>query len=353
MIRQYNIGTLPALGRRQIHRLGIPTGPAANAKGTTLFDILSVAPIIALTNTTRPGGLPPSASLHPQPDTHPVNEPNDGSAGPAPSAVTWRRAAPVRVPIRSRLPPRRWTSAPAILLGVFLLLNIVGGLLLVLPAAAADGQSAGFQVAFFTAISASTVTGLTQVDTQTFWSTSGQIILFVLMLIGGPRVHDRRHRVGILRPAHHSNRGGGISRHRWLRPHLQRRQGRAQHCSGLHAGLLHRRGADFLPDADDARHVAGPGRLAIACSCRYRLSTTPASPSCPTPPAATTWTLLGAYPVSRRSHHAHDHPWRAGLAADGGPAQKLAARIRPPAAQPGCICSTSPDSPWTPSWSSS
>ena len=114
-----------------------------------------------------------------------MNEPNDGSAGPAPSAVTWRRAAPVRVPIRSRLPPRRWTSAPAILLGVFLLLNIVGGLLLVLPAAAADGQSAGFQVAFFTAISASTVTGLTQVDTQTFWSTSGQIILFVLMLIGG------------------------------------------------------------------------------------------------------------------------------------------------------------------------
>ena len=114
-----------------------------------------------------------------------MNEPNDDDAGPAISRVGWRRAPPVRIPIRTRVPPRRWTSAPAILLGIFLLLNIVGGLLLILPFATADGDSAGPKVAFFTAISAATVTGLTQVDTQTFWSPLGQVVLFVLMLIGG------------------------------------------------------------------------------------------------------------------------------------------------------------------------
>lgn len=83
------------------------------------------------------------------------------------------------------MPPRRWSSAPAILLGVFLLLNIAGGALLFLPFAAADGEGATLRVAFFTAISASTVTGLTVVDTQTFWSTFGQVVIFVLMLVGG------------------------------------------------------------------------------------------------------------------------------------------------------------------------
>ena len=95
-----------------------------------------------------------------------------------------RRAPPLRVPIRRRVPPRRWTSAPAILLGIFLLLNVAGGVLLCLPWAAA-GDRANLQEAFFTAISASTVTGLTQVDTQTFWSPFGQVVLFFLMLVGG------------------------------------------------------------------------------------------------------------------------------------------------------------------------
>ena len=89
------------------------------------------------------------------------------------------------MPIRRRIPRRRWSSAPAVLLGIFLLLNIAGGVLLYLPFAAADGEGASLRVAFFTAISAATVTGLTQVDTQTFWSLFGQIVLFFLMLLGG------------------------------------------------------------------------------------------------------------------------------------------------------------------------
>ena len=96
-----------------------------------------------------------------------------------------RRAEPVRVSVRRRIPPRRWSSAPAILLGIFLTLNVAGGGLLYLPFAVADGQGASLQVAFFTAISASTVTGLTLVDTQTFWSLFGQVVIFFLMLMGG------------------------------------------------------------------------------------------------------------------------------------------------------------------------
>ena len=114
-----------------------------------------------------------------------MNAQTDGGAEPATAIARWRRAEPIRVATRRRIPPRRWSSAPAILLGIFLTLNVAGGGLLYLPFAAADGQGASLQVAFFTAISASTVTGLTLVDTQTFWSLFGQVVLFFLMLVGG------------------------------------------------------------------------------------------------------------------------------------------------------------------------
>ncbi len=64
-------------------------------------------------------------------------------------------------------------------------LNVAGGGLLYLPFATADGEGASLQVAFFTAISAATVTGLTLVDTQTYWSVFGQAVVFMLMLVGG------------------------------------------------------------------------------------------------------------------------------------------------------------------------
>ncbi len=113
-----------------------------------------------------------------------MNQHNEGSADSPTAASIGRRPTPLRVPVRRRVPPRRWSSAPAILLGLFLLLNLAGGILLYLPFAAA-GEPASLGVAFFTAISAATVTGLTQVDTQTFWSPFGQAVLFVLMLVGG------------------------------------------------------------------------------------------------------------------------------------------------------------------------
>ena len=88
------------------------------------------------------------------------------------------------MPVRRRVPPRRWSSTPLLLLGFFLLLNIVGGVLLCLPISAADGTSTELRVGFFTAISASTVTGLVLVDTPTYWSFIGQVVIFLLMLIG-------------------------------------------------------------------------------------------------------------------------------------------------------------------------
>ena len=105
----------------------------------------------------------------------------DGNGG----IIAGGRPAPVRVPVRRRLPRRRWSSMPVFLLGIFLLINVTGGLLLYLPAATVAPGSAGLKVAFFTAISAATVTGLTQVDTQTAWTFYGQAVLFFLMLVGG------------------------------------------------------------------------------------------------------------------------------------------------------------------------
>ena len=83
------------------------------------------------------------------------------------------------------MPPRRRSSTPLLLLGFFLLLNIVGGVLLCLPISAAEGTATELKVGFFTAISASTVTGLVLVDTPTYWSFIGQVVIFLLMLIGG------------------------------------------------------------------------------------------------------------------------------------------------------------------------
>lgn len=57
--------------------------------------------------------------------------------------------------------------------------------LLSLPAATADGHHAPFVDALFTATSAVCITGLTVVDTGTYWSTFGQGVIIVGIWIGG------------------------------------------------------------------------------------------------------------------------------------------------------------------------
>jgi trk system potassium uptake protein TrkH len=83
-----------------------------------------------------------------------------------------------------RVPPKNFGS-PYILLGGFGVLIGVGTLLLLLPFTNNQGGMTPIIVAFFTATSAVTVTGLVLVDTATYWSFSGQLIIMILIFTGG------------------------------------------------------------------------------------------------------------------------------------------------------------------------
>ncbi len=72
-----------------------------------------------------------------------------------------------------------------VILGSFILLILIGGLLLNLPFATVSGKSAGLLTSFFTSVSAVCVTGLVVVDTGTFWSPVGQGIILLLIQLGG------------------------------------------------------------------------------------------------------------------------------------------------------------------------
>ena len=61
----------------------------------------------------------------------------------------------------------------------------VGALLLMLPIASRDGESVPFINALFTSTSASCVTGLVVYDTLTQWSPFGQVVILLLIQIGG------------------------------------------------------------------------------------------------------------------------------------------------------------------------
>ncbi len=64
-------------------------------------------------------------------------------------------------------------------------LAITGTLLLMLPLSRAEHGGAPWNVALFTATSATTVTGLTVVDTGTYWSPFGHVVILALMQVGG------------------------------------------------------------------------------------------------------------------------------------------------------------------------
>ena len=81
--------------------------------------------------------------------------------------------------------PRRLLGISSILIGAFILLISVGAGLLTFPFATTSGESAPVPIAYFTAISAVTVTGHTVVSTPDYWAPFGQAVIFVLMLVGG------------------------------------------------------------------------------------------------------------------------------------------------------------------------
>ena len=79
----------------------------------------------------------------------------------------------------------RFLSAESVLALGFLAIILIGSVLLALPVAASDGQSIGLFNSLFTATSAVCVTGLVAVDTGRAFSLFGQIVLIVLIQVGG------------------------------------------------------------------------------------------------------------------------------------------------------------------------
>lgn len=67
----------------------------------------------------------------------------------------------------------------------FAFIILVGAILLSTPFVTQTGESTGFLKALFTSTSAVCVTGLVVVDTGTHWNMAGQIIILILIQIGG------------------------------------------------------------------------------------------------------------------------------------------------------------------------
>ena len=79
---------------------------------------------------------------------------------------------------------RKITAAKFLVLGYFVVI-MLGALLLCLPISSKDRIWSPFIDALFTATSATCVTGLIVYDTYIYWSTFGQIVIILLIQIGG------------------------------------------------------------------------------------------------------------------------------------------------------------------------
>lgn len=80
---------------------------------------------------------------------------------------------------------KRQIRPERVLAGGFLVVIVIGALLLALPVSSSAGESIGLFQGLFTATSAVCVTGLIVVDTGTAFSVFGQVVLMVLIQLGG------------------------------------------------------------------------------------------------------------------------------------------------------------------------
>lgn len=76
-------------------------------------------------------------------------------------------------------------SATRLIALSFLIVILSGSILLCLPCSSKGGEWTGFADAFFTATSATCVTGLVVFDTFSHWSLFGQLIILLMIQIGG------------------------------------------------------------------------------------------------------------------------------------------------------------------------
>lgn len=80
----------------------------------------------------------------------------------------------------------RWRLHPArTIVVVFAVAALIGTVLLALPLARAGDGSAPLVTAVFTSVSAVSVTGLVVVDTPTYWSGFGEVVIIGLVQLGG------------------------------------------------------------------------------------------------------------------------------------------------------------------------
>lgn len=79
---------------------------------------------------------------------------------------------------------KKLTQTQMIVVG-YILIILTGSILLMLPISSREGMMTSFLESLFTATSAACVTGLVVVDTWTHWSLFGQIIVLILIQVGG------------------------------------------------------------------------------------------------------------------------------------------------------------------------
>lgn len=80
---------------------------------------------------------------------------------------------------------KRKLSAWQFLVLGYLVVILTGGFLLSLPFASREGTWTNYLNALFTSTSATCVTGLVVYDTFTHWSLFGQIVILLLIQVGG------------------------------------------------------------------------------------------------------------------------------------------------------------------------
>lgn len=91
-----------------------------------------------------------------------------------------------RVRLLGRKPRRRPAMQAAMVIALgFAIIILTGAVLLTLPVSARSGKPTDFLDALFTATSATCVTGLVTVGTATHWSGFGQVVILLLIQIGG------------------------------------------------------------------------------------------------------------------------------------------------------------------------
>lgn len=89
-------------------------------------------------------------------------------------------------------------SSPQMIIFGFILVNLMGCLLLMLPSSTVEKVGTSFLDALFTSTSAICVTGLVIHDTASYWSMQGQLIIMVLIQIGGMGVITAASAIAIL-----------------------------------------------------------------------------------------------------------------------------------------------------------